>query len=224
MFSGLTWCPPCQFEAPILQEIWAELSSTVQFIVISLNDPDKATLQNAVQQFGLTMPVIQDDSSIAKDWIYETTPEGGTKWSVPRLFVLQPQPGFPAQADHHVVCNQKSGAAPPAAQLKADMMALIEACSSSPLWRPEYWEEYNPIPWLDPGPLKHMAPERRDLLIALGIGELARNLSNAAAGQRLERLAADATFEAARVLRSAARKKAAPPQDMQAVETRFVKD
>lgn len=224
VFSGLTWCPPCQFEAPILQEIWAELSGAVQFIVISLGDPDQATLQNAVQQFVLTMPVIQDDFSIAKDWIYETTPNGGTKWSVPKLFVLQPQPGFPAQADHHVVCNQKSGAAPPEAQLKADIMARIEVCSSSSSWWPGYWEEYNPVPWIDPGPLKHMSPERRDLLIALGIGDLARNLSNPATGHRLERLAADASFAAARALRSAARRKTTPPQDMKAIETRLVKE
>ncbi len=226
-FSGLAWCPPCQLEAPILQEIWQSHGSSVQFIIVNING-DPAKLPAAIQQFGLTMPVIDDtDLLIAKDYIFDGTPQTGTSYSVPHVFVLKPSPEppplLPSQADHYVVCSRKDGAVGPEAALKADLASRVEACIPASGSRPGYWEEFDPIPWLDPGPLRLLTPEKRDVLISLGIGELARNLSSPRAAHRLERFAADALLEAARAVRGATRNRVVPPPDAKAIETRSVK-
>lgn len=221
-FTGLSWCAPCQFEAPILQEIYA--SSSFPMILVSIFDQNTAALEAAVQQLGLTMPVIQDDPSlsIATDWIGVPVPTG-TSYSTPTLFVLEPSPQVPQPPDHHVVCERKVGAEPPAAALKADLIARIEKCLSSSAHPGDgYWEEFNPIPWLDPGPLRLMTPERRDILIALGIAELARNLSDAKHARRLERRAIDAVHDAAKSARSATRAKRSTPSIGERMSTRIV--
>lgn len=220
-FMGLSWCPPCQFEAPILQKI--DESSQFPLVMISILDENTAALQAAVEQFGLTMPVIQDASlSIAIDWIGTPVPTG-TSYSVPTLFVLEPAPALPYQPDHHVVCERKIGAEPPEAVLKADLIARIENCLglSSPLEAGD-WEEFDPIPWLDPGPLRYLTPERRDILISLGIGELARNLSDPKHARRLERFAVDAVYDAAKRARAAMRSKRVAPTRGESISTRTV--
>lgn len=223
VFSGLSWCAPCQFEAPILQELRELYSWSVQFVIVSVGDQDKATLQAAVQQFGLIMPVIQDDLSIAKDWIFDGTPQTGISWSVPQLFVLQPSPSLPSRADHDVVCDKKVGAPPPEAALKVDLNSRIQGYFSSSGSGSDYWKEYNPIPWIGPGPLQRLTPRKRDILIDLGLRELSRNLSNPSTGRQLEQLAADAMSEAAQRARKATHAKTIPPSDMEAIETRPVK-
>src|SRR5574341_1054098 len=64
--SGLTWCGPCQFEAPILQEIWSTgltLCSPVQFVMVSYLD-DAAALRDKVEELGLTFPVLSFDPAV----------------------------------------------------------------------------------------------------------------------------------------------------------------
>ena len=39
-FSGITWCPPCQYEAPYLQQLWQEFTDgitnpPVKFLLVS---------------------------------------------------------------------------------------------------------------------------------------------------------------------------------------------
>ena len=72
-FSGLTWCVPCQFEAPILQDLWEEFKTGcylphIQFVMIhgtfsdSSFDEELAKLPAAISQYGITFPVIADNS------------------------------------------------------------------------------------------------------------------------------------------------------------------
>ena len=144
------------------------------------------------------------------------TPEltHGTSWSVPRVFVLRPHPQPPLKADHHVVCDVKIGASPPEAQLRAELIEMLDACA--PEVSDHYWEKFDPIPWLDPGPLRRLSRAKRDVLISLGIGELAQNLSNPTMARRLERLAGEATLDAARAVRSRVRRKSVPARDFRA--------
>ncbi len=199
-FNGLSWCPPCQFEAPILEELWQLYGPGVQFIMISENDPEEELL-NAMQVFGITMPVVRDvGQEIAKDYIFDA---GG--WAVPEVFVLRPSPSAPpplhVPADHFVVCSRKRGAGPPEAELKAELAARLDGCIPEGL-ETLYWEEFNPLKWIDPGPLRFMTPEKRDVLISLGLSELARSLSDPVASRQLERRATEAMFAAARAARN----------------------
>ena len=212
-FEGLTWCKPCQFEAPILQEIWQSYKSHIHMVVITRDDNDTAKLKAAVNQFGLTMPIVQDDNTIGKEWIGKKVSPTATSYSVPTVLFLKPSPpAIGQQGDppvRHVVCNLKNGIETPESVLKADLIARIEGCL--PPWEhpdpPGYWEEFDPLPWLDPGPLKTLLPEKRDILLSVAISELARNLSNVKFARQLERIATDASEASVRALQVATNRK-----------------
>jgi peroxiredoxin len=59
-FHGITWCPPCSWAAPLLQELWDEEFSSnpaVQIVIISVNErPNPA----ALIEKGFTIPWLLD--------------------------------------------------------------------------------------------------------------------------------------------------------------------
>jgi len=55
-FAGLTWCPPCKAEAPVLAAM-AQSYPDVQFLYVSVED-NASSLPAAIQQFGITFPVL----------------------------------------------------------------------------------------------------------------------------------------------------------------------
>src|SRR5262245_61915647 len=62
IFSAPSWCAPCQFEAPVLEELWhvfgTAFPSTAFLMISNLEDPSEYTA--AVQNFGLTFPCLYD--------------------------------------------------------------------------------------------------------------------------------------------------------------------
>jgi peroxiredoxin len=75
-FHGITWCAPCTFAYPLLQEVWEEYSSAgagVQFVVVSVNEEVSAEMLP-----GITMPWLTDQSIVE---LYEAN-------SPPKYFFL----------------------------------------------------------------------------------------------------------------------------------------
>jgi thiol-disulfide isomerase/thioredoxin len=67
-FSGITWCGPCQAEAPALQAVWQELqghpSFTMAIISGKFDGPEGSQpLQTAISNFGITFPVVPAHTS-----------------------------------------------------------------------------------------------------------------------------------------------------------------
>lgn len=189
-FHGVTWCDPCQFAVPLLQEVWAEYQNqAVRFVVVSVNeDPSPAVLQ----QMGITMPWLVDPAIAT---LYEV---GG---SVPRYFFL----------DHDLKIAKIQGglfSSDPEGQ-KNGVRGAIDECLGPQHRIPfPYWEAVailifggvtvggsgvvitpggKPIPVPPGDPLARLTPEKRDVLIGLAIGELAGRVSDAEARKRLER-------------------------------------
>lgn len=186
VFTGITWCNPCKFEAPILQDLWEEFSGAsqpnVQFVLVSVDD-SQGGLENAIEQFGLTMPVVYNpDANI--DEAYGVT-------GVPTLFFVDTE---------GVICDIKVGAGPPADALREDIRDRLEKCGGKPTLvgpRPNLREWVAvatilfgvtsdggglairpggvPMP-IDPwGPLRDLSRAKKEALVALSLTELAKS-------------------------------------------------
>ena len=58
-----SWCGPCQWEMPALQEKYLEIGDEVQFLMINLTDGARETVQSAsefISSKGYTFPVFYD--------------------------------------------------------------------------------------------------------------------------------------------------------------------
>jgi len=74
-----TWCPPCQAELPVLEEISHKYQGRVAFYGINFSD-DAPTIRSFLNTHNYTMPMLSDSSS-----------EAGNAYSVstiPRLFIV----------------------------------------------------------------------------------------------------------------------------------------
>lgn len=209
-FNGLSWCGPCRLEAPVLQELWDEYDDSialprVQFVMVSVND-ELGPLQNAVEEFGLTMPVVHNPG---------VPPMYGLT-SVPELWVVEPG---------GTLCARKGGASPPVEKLKEDIRQLLVDCGAPD---PEYAPDVDYGDWaavatilfgvvsdggglvltpggvpkpIDPwGPLLRMGAAKREALVALAVGELAKRLRDPKSRVAVERAAARALQSAARTV------------------------
>lgn len=195
IFSGPSWCAPCQFEAPILEELWQTFKGSfgtpkVQFLMISVGETSNS-YKNAVQSFGLTFPaLLNPNNSVAG--LYGAT-------AVPTLFVVDTE---------QKICAMHVGAGPPADALYEEFYALLIGCGAGEpnkgldlsRWRAIVTILFGviqdggglaitpggkPIP-IDPwGPLMRMAPEKRDLYTSLAIAELTSSLRDAEAGNEI---------------------------------------
>jgi peroxiredoxin len=195
IFSGPSWCSPCQFEAPVLEELWQVFSNAfpkTQFLMVSVNEKE-SSFRNAVQVFGLTFPCCYDPNNfIWGQYIVE---------AVPTVYVVNGE---------QKVCNSHVGVVQPADALYAELHNLLISCGSSdkgiPVTDTAKWAAVvmilfgvtqdggglvltpggKPIP-IDPwGPLLRMSPEKRNLLINLAISEMTRSLKDSRTAAEIE--------------------------------------
>jgi thiol-disulfide isomerase/thioredoxin len=207
-FNGITWCGPCQFEAPILQDVWQEFQFNVpphvQFVMISVNDSD--ALVNKLNAVGITMPVLVDPAIIAA---YDVN-------AVPALFTIDPE---------QKICAKKIGASPPEDALHEELRQLLITCGAGgpmPTIDPNHWAAVaimilggvtkdgggvvitpggHPIP-VDPwGPLRRLSRAQREAVMALAVGKLARDFGSGRSRRGLEVAALEALEAAVARLR-----------------------
>ena len=196
-FHGITWCGPCQFAVPILQELWDEeyaANPDVQFVIISVNErPNPSTLQNQ----GFTIPWLTDPA-------VPTAYQIGN--SVPHYFFLDDslkiykiQDGL-FSSDHDT-------------QKKAVRDSVEECLKNQP---PKadigYWAavatilvgvveggggliftggKIKKIPPGDP-PFSHLSPVKKDILLGMAISELSALVSDPDSRQKLDAAAVKA--------------------------------
>jgi peroxiredoxin len=187
-FNGITWCPPCQFEAPVLQALSEEFQVGVQFIMVA-SLCDVGELPNALENFGVTFPTIGDPAGqIAGDY-------GVVAY--PTLFVLK---------NDLTICAIKVGVAEPSFEdLKEAIGNLLEDCGAPELipkvpiheWVAlvhilfgvvqdgggVVWPGGKIPPW---SPLRRLAPEVRETLLALGVHQLSQRIGDRRVSQRLQ--------------------------------------
>jgi peroxiredoxin len=197
IFSGPSWCAPCQFEAPVLEELWQTFKGSfniprVQLLMVSCfaNEAPPAFKQ-AVQGFGLTFPALLNPNQTITN-LYGVN-------AAPTLFVIDTE---------QKICAMKVGISPPAETEYEELYGLLIGCGAAEPKRPlldlSRWRAIvtilfgvtqdggglvltpggKPLP-IDPwGPLLRMAPEKRDLYTNLAIAELTTSLrDDAAAGE-----------------------------------------
>jgi peroxiredoxin len=209
-FHGITWCPPCAFAAPILQELWNEEyhnNPKVQFVIISVNErPSAATLQN----MGFTIPWLLDPAVPVAYQIGNSVPH--YFFLDDTLTIYKIQPGL--------FCNNHD------AQKQAVRESIEECLQHQP---PEidvgHWAavatilvgvaeggggyilsggKIIKIPPGDP-PFRHLSAAKKDLLVALSVGELSALIRDPEAQRKIEASALDAAESALRRLKDAAR-------------------
>lgn len=65
-----TWCQPCLLEIPVIQKLYDQYGTEIEFIAISLDDPKAAAaVTKMVEQRKITYPVAHDTAmKVAKDF------------------------------------------------------------------------------------------------------------------------------------------------------------
>lgn len=189
IFSGPSWCPPCQFEAPILVDLWNEFGSSyatpkVQFLMIScFGNESPQQFKTAVEGFGITFPALLNPNQTITD-LYEVS-------GVPQLFVVNTE---------GIICDKHGGAGPPADALHDDIYNMLIACGAAePKSLKTDFSKWaavmtilfgvtqdggglgitpggKPIP-IDPwGPFMRLSAEKKDVLLQLAISEMANGV------------------------------------------------
>ncbi|MEO7992965.1 MAG: TlpA disulfide reductase family protein [bacterium] len=60
-----TWCGPCRQEAPVLNKLYAEYGTKVQFLAISVDDPNAGSAVRDFQKSqGINYPIAHDTKAI----------------------------------------------------------------------------------------------------------------------------------------------------------------
>lgn len=187
IFSGPSWCGPCIFEAPILQDLWEEFSGyNVQFLMVSCFDNETPNqYKQAVEDFGFTFPALLNPNQTITG-LYQVT-------GVPTLYVISKE---------QVIFNVKAGAGPPADVLYQHIHDMLIDCGAeegiSNLIDLGKWQAVvkilfgvtgdgggfgytpggKPIP-IDPwGPLRRMSAIKRDMYLNLAIAELTDSMTD----------------------------------------------
>jgi peroxiredoxin len=195
-FSGLTWCGPCQYEAPILQDAWESFKGcyNVQFVMVhgtfidSTFDTELAKLSDAIDDYGITFPVIADNA------IWDLYGIGG----VPKLFIIGPD---------QTICATKVGAGGTPDEIRHEIRSLVFGCGATK----SPWC-LDTSRWLAVGyilfgitedgggviisggrpiPVPPWDPLRRDALVALAINELATDVRDRDARKNIQSSALD---------------------------------
>lgn len=61
-----SWCMPCVSEMPALQNLYSRLKDE-GFVVVAIGvDDDKASLKSFAQEYGLTFPILIDETGLTK--------------------------------------------------------------------------------------------------------------------------------------------------------------
>ncbi len=195
IFSGPSWCGPCQFEAPVLEELWQVFGKTfpkTQFLMVSVNESEQS-YKTAIQNFGLTFPCLYDpNNSVWTQYLVE---------GVPTVYVINGQ---------QKVCNFHVGIITPADALYSELYNMLINCGSSdkpyPVVDISRWVAAvtilfgvtqdggglvitpggKPIP-IDPwGPLVRMSIDKKSVLMNLAISEMTKSVSDVRAAGEIE--------------------------------------
>ena len=191
IFSGPSWCPPCQFEAPVLVDLWNDFGGSfatpkVQFLMISCFDNESPQqFKTAVENFGITFPALLNPGQAITEQ-YEVT-------GVPTLFVVNTE---------QKICNIHVGAAPPADAVREHIYNMLIGCGAAvpkslkldlSKWAAVMSILFGvsqdggglgitpggkPIP-IDPsGPFMKLSADKKDLLLQLAISEMAKGVKD----------------------------------------------
>jgi thiol-disulfide isomerase/thioredoxin len=189
-FSGLTYCEPCQLEAPVLQELSEEYPFSVQFVMVELEWPAAEKYPQVppmLEKLGITFPVI-----------FDVYPEEGPLYPIMEVYgdgVLY-VPTLVVIKQDMTVCAIKTGATGPADALKAEIAEILEGCGASdPILSlaPQEWVAVVQILFgvvqdgggltIPGGPIPPWSPLRqsaqtRSALVALAIHQLAKGIAD----------------------------------------------
>jgi peroxiredoxin len=202
IFSGPSWCPPCQFEAPILVDLWNDFdgsfaSPKVQFLMISCFDNESPQqFETAVENFGITFPALLNPNQAITEQ-YEVT-------RVPSLFVVNTE---------QKICNKHVGAGPPADAVHDHIYNMLIGCGAAEpksiktdlgKWAAVMTILFGvtqdggglgitpggkPIP-IDPwGPFMRLSAEKKELLLQLAISEMAKGVKDYKTANGIETMA-----------------------------------
>jgi len=79
-----TWCEPCRAEMPAIERLHHLVTDTsFRIVSVSIDKADSGTVTAFARQFGLTFPILQDQSGAIQDE-YQTT-------GVPESFIVDRQ-------------------------------------------------------------------------------------------------------------------------------------
>lgn len=213
VFSGPTWCGPCQFEAPILQELWQVFGNVIckpntQFLMVSCFNESPQSFKTAVQNFGITFPALLNPNQAISE-LYDVN-------AVPALFTID---------EEQKICNTHIGAGPPADAVYEHIYSMLIGCGSCDKslkvdlskWAAVMTILFGvtqdggglgltpggkPIP-IDPwGPLSRMSPEKKDVLVNLAISELTKAMKDSKAAGEIELAALKSAEASLRTLAS----------------------
>jgi peroxiredoxin len=199
-FSGITWCGPCQLEAPALENVWEQLAGPgFTMAIISghfgVDEPEQA-LKNAIAQYGITFPVVPGDSF----WpAYQIN-------GVPTLYCLH----WNDSNNQHEVAAVLSGASGTTEEITAHLLEFLAGCGVNPPPKPapdfSRWTAVwlmlfggvlsdggglgvtpggKPVPIGPWDPLRFVGPLGRDALGCLAVAELAGQLHDPELRSRL---------------------------------------
>jgi thiol-disulfide isomerase/thioredoxin len=193
-FSGITWCGPCQAEAPGLQAVWQDFQSNTMFTMAIISgtfsgEENPASLMSAISNFGITFPVVP----------------GATYWDnydvggVPTLYCLK----WNAAQNRHDV-----GAVHVGAMNKDGIVAFLADCGVEPKSDPlgkQVWAAVwlmlfggvgadgggigitpggKPVPIGPWDPLRYLGPAGRDTLVGLAMAEMSGRIEDRALRER----------------------------------------
>ncbi|MCO6400094.1 MAG: redoxin domain-containing protein [Verrucomicrobia bacterium] len=71
-----TWCTPCRQQMPSFEKVYKTLGDKMQVVAVNIGlSDDEASVRAFRDKFGLTMPIVIDDGSLAKLFHVNVTPQ-----------------------------------------------------------------------------------------------------------------------------------------------------